>query len=128
MAFVTHGQQALGLIRSRPRHLTIARCALCQKFVCTTIRPSLLPYKELNHFEGAAAFLADFLAYEPLKVPTELVRAKATAPKAVGRPARERPALSGSPLFFAPLSPARSSAQDAAFAIYRSLAAARQLL
>lgn len=45
-----------------------------QKFVCTSIRPSLLPYKELNHFEGAASFLADYLSYAPLAQPTELVR------------------------------------------------------
>jgi hypothetical protein len=46
-----------------------------QKFVCTTIRPTQLPFKELYTLEGAAKFVADYISYEELSKPTELVRA-----------------------------------------------------
>lgn len=38
-----------------------------QKFVCTTIRPTLLPYPELYEWEGCARFVADHITYEPLE-------------------------------------------------------------
>eukprot|EP01137_Pigoraptor_chileana_P033672 Opistho-2@24921 len=43
-----------------------------EKFVCTTLRPTLLPYKELYDYDGCASFVADYLVYEPLANPTEL--------------------------------------------------------
>ncbi|KAH6571186.1 hypothetical protein BASA60_007307 [Batrachochytrium salamandrivorans] len=43
------------------------------KFVCTTIRPTQLPYKELYDYRSAASFVADFISYEPLMPPHELV-------------------------------------------------------
>ncbi|KAH6601754.1 hypothetical protein BASA61_001781 [Batrachochytrium salamandrivorans] len=42
------------------------------KFVCTTIRPTQLPYKELYDYRSAASFVADFISYEPLMPPHEL--------------------------------------------------------
>ena len=45
-----------------------------QKFVCTTVRPTLLPYKELYTFDGAARFVSEFLVYVPLKNALETVR------------------------------------------------------
>ncbi|KAJ3033181.1 hypothetical protein HDV00_006678 [Rhizophlyctis rosea] len=42
------------------------------KFVCTTIRPTQLPYKELYDYRGCARFVADYLSYEPLEPPHEL--------------------------------------------------------
>jgi hypothetical protein len=44
-----------------------------QKFVCTTIRPTELPYKELYEWQGAAEFVADYLNFVPLNPPHELV-------------------------------------------------------
>lgn len=44
-----------------------------QKFVCTTLRPTYLPYKELYEFDSCAAFVADYLLYETLSPPSELV-------------------------------------------------------
>lgn len=46
---------------------------LLQKFVCTTIRPTLLEFKELYNWDGAAEFVADYLNIEPLKPEYELV-------------------------------------------------------
>jgi len=58
-------------------------CCLCftvrfdlfpfQKFICSTVRPTYLPYKELYGFDGCASFVADYLNYESLMVPNELV-------------------------------------------------------
>ncbi|NXS51480.1 DRC7 protein, partial [Brachypteracias leptosomus] len=40
-----------------------------EKFVSTTVRPTLLPYPELYHWDGCASFVSDYLAMEPLKCP-----------------------------------------------------------
>ncbi|XP_068811515.1 dynein regulatory complex subunit 7 isoform X2 [Struthio camelus] len=40
-----------------------------EKFVSTTVRPTLLPYTELYHWEGCASFVSDYLTMEPLKSP-----------------------------------------------------------
>lgn len=41
--------------------------------MCTTIRPTLLPFKELNDWDGAAEFVADYLSFDTLEPPYELV-------------------------------------------------------
>ncbi|CAG5133748.1 unnamed protein product, partial [Candidula unifasciata] len=43
-----------------------------EKFVCTTVRPTLLPYKELNTWDGAAEFVAVYLNFDTLEPPYEL--------------------------------------------------------
>ncbi|XP_061863419.1 dynein regulatory complex subunit 7 [Colius striatus] len=40
-----------------------------EKFVSTTLRPTLLPYPELYHWDGCASFVSDYLTMEPLKCP-----------------------------------------------------------
>jgi hypothetical protein len=40
-----------------------------KKFICTTIRPTKLPYVELYNWERCAKFVADFLEYEELEYP-----------------------------------------------------------
>ncbi|KAF1462071.1 Dynein regulatory complex subunit 7, partial [Pygoscelis antarcticus] len=40
-----------------------------EKFVSTTVRPTLLPYMELYHWDGCASFVSDYLTVEPLKSP-----------------------------------------------------------
>ncbi|XP_071080586.1 dynein regulatory complex subunit 7-like [Haliotis cracherodii] len=42
------------------------------KLVCTTIRPTQLPYKELYNWDGAAEFVADYLNFQTLDPPYEL--------------------------------------------------------
>ncbi len=42
-----------------------------RKFICTTIRPTLLPYPEVHGLQACALFVADFLEYLTLDVPTE---------------------------------------------------------
>ena len=44
-----------------------------QKFVCTTIRPTQLPYKELYNWDGASEFVADYLDFETLDPAYEVV-------------------------------------------------------
>lgn len=43
-----------------------------KKFICTTLRPSKLPYTELYDYQGAAAFVANYLEYEELAEPNAL--------------------------------------------------------
>ena len=38
------------------------------------MKPTYLKYKELYEYDGCASFVADYLAYEPLKIPNEMVR------------------------------------------------------
>ena len=41
------------------------------KFICTTIRPTKVPYPELYEYEACAKFIADFIEYEELNPPHE---------------------------------------------------------
>ena len=47
--------------------------SILQKFVCTTLRPTMLPYSELTEWNWAADFLADHLNYDLLEPSSELV-------------------------------------------------------
>ncbi|XP_042336573.1 dynein regulatory complex subunit 7 [Sceloporus undulatus] len=40
-----------------------------EKFVSTTVRPTLLPYLELYNWDGCARFVSDYLTMEPLPSP-----------------------------------------------------------
>ncbi|XP_010882332.2 dynein regulatory complex subunit 7 isoform X2 [Esox lucius] len=42
-----------------------------QKFVSTTLRPTLSPFPELYSWDGCASFVSDFLSLEPLDPPTD---------------------------------------------------------
>jgi hypothetical protein len=44
------------------------------KFICTTIRPTKVPYPELYEYDKCAKFLADFIEYEELNPPNEFPR------------------------------------------------------
>ncbi|KAM3920678.1 dynein regulatory complex subunit 7 [Leptodactylus fuscus] len=43
-----------------------------EKFVCSTLRPTLLPYPELYHWEECARFVSEFVTMEPLNPEIEL--------------------------------------------------------
>ncbi|XP_062403283.1 dynein regulatory complex subunit 7 [Sardina pilchardus] len=42
-----------------------------EKFVSTTLRPTVLPYPELFNWEGSASFVSEFLSLEELDPPTD---------------------------------------------------------
>lgn len=42
------------------------------KFICTTVRPTKLPYKHLYNWDACAKFLANYLEYEELEYPDQL--------------------------------------------------------
>jgi hypothetical protein len=46
-----------------------------RKFVCSTLRPTGLPYTEIYGLKECSEFVADFLTYIPLDDPTKPVRA-----------------------------------------------------
>lgn len=41
--------------------------------VCTTIRPTTLPYSQLSTWQECASFIADHVIYEPLPEPVLIV-------------------------------------------------------
>lgn len=53
----------------RPLYLAPKNACAVPKIVCTTLRPTQLPYKELYDMKGCAQFVADFIVYEPLEDP-----------------------------------------------------------
>ena len=46
---------------------------LFQKFICTTIRPTLLPYKEIYDYDSCAQFVADYVTFQVLDPVIDLV-------------------------------------------------------
>ena len=60
--------------RDPTRKLLLAPKNECgkRKFICTTIRPTKLPFTELYEWDQCAAFLADFIEYEELSPPNKL--------------------------------------------------------
>ncbi|KAF5280263.1 hypothetical protein FQR65_LT03071 [Abscondita terminalis] len=42
------------------------------KMVCTTLRPTSLPYPEIEDWKDCASFVGDYFIYEPLEAPTLL--------------------------------------------------------
>lgn len=53
----------------RPLYLLPPNECGVPKLVCTTLRPTQLPYTELYDLPTAAQFVADFITYEPLENP-----------------------------------------------------------
>eukprot|EP00079_Xenopus_tropicalis_P024210 XP_012816760.1 PREDICTED: dynein regulatory complex subunit 7 isoform X1 [Xenopus tropicalis] len=45
-----------------------------EKFVCTTLHPTLLPYSDLYDWDQSAKFVSEYLTMEPLNPPLELPR------------------------------------------------------
>ena len=43
-----------------------------RKFICTSVRPTQLPFEGIYNYEKCAAFVADFIHYEPLELPAAL--------------------------------------------------------
>ena len=43
-----------------------------RKFVCTSLRPTQVPYHDLYDYDKCARFVADFVTYEPLELATAL--------------------------------------------------------
>ncbi|KAI9093129.1 hypothetical protein DFS34DRAFT_274340 [Phlyctochytrium arcticum] len=54
------------LLLCPPNHFGI------KKFVCASIRPTKLPYRQLYDYRGCASFVAEFLSYKPLEPAHEL--------------------------------------------------------
>ncbi|XP_040185178.1 dynein regulatory complex subunit 7 isoform X1 [Rana temporaria] len=48
-------------------------CGL-EKFVCTTLQPTLLPYSDLYNWRECARFVSEFLSMDPMNSPIELPR------------------------------------------------------
>ncbi|CAM9372664.1 unnamed protein product [Chrysoparadoxa australica] len=53
--------------KRQPLYLTAQNEYGVEKFVCTTLRPTQLPYREVYDLASCAEFVAHFLHYEPLE-------------------------------------------------------------
>jgi hypothetical protein len=62
------------LIYDPNRPLLIAPVNECEvkKFICSTIRPTLLPFTELYDWKPCAEFVSNFIEYEELEIPNQL--------------------------------------------------------
>lgn len=62
------------IIYDPTRELLLAPINECgkRKFVCSSIRPTKMPFTELYSYENCAKFVADYLEYEELVVPNAL--------------------------------------------------------
>lgn len=56
-----------------------------EKFVCTTIRPTQLEFKEFYSWEGCSEFVADYLNFETLEPPYELPKRLISPPSVLKR-------------------------------------------
>jgi hypothetical protein len=67
-------QRQFKIIYDPLRELLIAPMNECgkRKFICSTIRPSKLPFTEIYDYKGCAKFVANYLEYEELETPNEL--------------------------------------------------------
>eukprot|EP00049_Salpingoeca_infusionum_P013352 m.248940 g.248940 ORF g.248940 m.248940 type:complete len:881 (-) comp15424_c0_seq4:2797-5439(-) len=75
LSFVKNFQRQFSQMyrQRKPVPLILPNEAGVQKFICTTVRPTLLPFPALATHDGAAAFVADFLTYKELDPPTEQI-------------------------------------------------------
>ena len=62
------------IIYDPTRELLLAPQNECgkNKFICTTIRPSKLPFTQLYNYQDCAKFVSNYLEYEELAVPDQL--------------------------------------------------------
>jgi len=66
-------RQYVHLYRDRkPLLLNPVNEVYTEKLVCTTLKPTQLPYEELYDWDGASEFVADYLNFIPLDPPYEL--------------------------------------------------------
>jgi len=57
--------------RRRPMLAPRNECGM-RKFICTTLRPTQLPYPEVYDYKRCAQFVSDFIRYEPLELAGQL--------------------------------------------------------
>ena len=67
-------QRQFKIIYDPLRELLLAPKNECgkRKFICSTIRPTKLPFTELYDYQGCAKFIADYMEYEELEYPNVL--------------------------------------------------------
>ncbi|XP_077410404.1 dynein regulatory complex subunit 7 isoform X2 [Vanacampus margaritifer] len=76
LAIADNFQRQYRLLCPERKPLLICHINECgvQKFVSTTLRPTMTSHPELLNWEGCASFVADFLCLNPLEPPVELPR------------------------------------------------------
>lgn len=74
LEYVRHFQSQFRNVYPKRRDLVLAPRNECgmRKFICTTLRPTQLPYQDLYDYGQCAKFVADFIRYEPLELASQL--------------------------------------------------------
>jgi len=71
---VTAYERQFKIIYDPTRELLLTPANECgkKKFICTTIRPTKLPFTQLYNYQDCAKFVANYLEYEELPEPDKL--------------------------------------------------------
>ena len=74
LSYVHHFERQFENLHPKRRPLLLAPRNECgmRKFICTSLRPTQLPYQDLYDYDKCARFVADFMSYEPLELATSL--------------------------------------------------------
>jgi len=74
LEYVRHFERQFENLYPKRRPLLLAPRNECgmRKFICTSLRPTQLPYQDLYDYDKCAKFVADFITYEPLELATSL--------------------------------------------------------
>ena len=73
LAYAREFQRTFGELypHRRPLFLMPENEAGVPKLVCTTLRPTEMPYHKLYEYQSAAHFVSEFIKYEPLENPVK---------------------------------------------------------
>ena len=74
LVYVQRFEQHFASLHPDRQKLIIAPRNECgmSKFICTTLRPTQLPFQDVYEYDKCAAFVADFIHYEPLELANQL--------------------------------------------------------
>ena len=74
LEYVRHFERQFENLHPKRKPLLLAPRNECgaRKFICTSLRPTQLPYQDLYDYDKCAKFVSDFVTYEPLELATSL--------------------------------------------------------
>ncbi|KAL1499996.1 hypothetical protein AB1Y20_012673 [Prymnesium parvum] len=74
LEYVRHFERQFENLHPRRRPLLLAPRNECgmRKFICTSLRPTQLPFQDVYDYDKCARFVADFVTYEPLELATTI--------------------------------------------------------
>lgn len=76
LEYVAKFQRQFTDLHPKRRTLLMTARSECgsHKFICTTLRPTQLPFQDVYDYDKCSKFVADYIRYEPLELATQLPR------------------------------------------------------